>query len=124
MHPSPDPMSGSLAASIPAPVLCRAAHIDALYSPGCGALGPASTAEHIRMPVDSGASLRSLHSSVISSVVIERGSATSHASTMLARSRAAVTGSIGGVGGGDVALTAGPQRASRRRNSWRVIGQA
>ncbi len=60
---------------------------------------------------------------MISSVVIERGSATSHASTMLARSRAAAEASIGGVGGGDVALTARPQSASRRRNSSRLIAQ-
>jgi hypothetical protein len=45
---------------------------------------------------------------VISSVVMERGSATSHASTMLARSRAAAEASIGAVGGGDVTLTAAP----------------
>jgi len=45
---------------------------------------------------------------VISSGLIERSSATSHVSTMLARSRAAAEASIGVMAGGDVALTARP----------------
>ena len=74
------------------------------------------------MPDYCGASLRSLHSLVISSVLIARASATG-TSTMLARSCAAVEASIGGAGGGGVALTAGPHSASRRRSCSRLIAQ-